>query len=396
VLPDHLPGTTGSSGNYGFQMVLLGRAHEWALVTSDDGAVMAMVLPGVANAQWDTVFTAAANGSNTLVKASFVEDASSGSSWTVDGAWAIPTVGVAQMPVGLSADGNTLVLVEAQPSSDQTRFALLRTQSSAAPVILSLPGHFAFDAISPDGAVVYVLEYRDADRAYFVRSVDTHTGKLDEAVIVDKREADELMAGIPIGQRQDGKGTVYTLYQGPEHPFVHMLLTADKAAFCIDLPSAWGHDESNAAAWGVTISTDARNLFVANTTLGVAGEVNLESLEVVRTTSFMPTATVQLAKFGGGKAGPAGGEMVLSPDKSTLYVADNSGVLAITTSDLKIKARLLAGTPVVSLGMAGNGNVLYTVGRDGSALRVDARSGEVLSRISGSGYTAVLRIVEPQ
>jgi hypothetical protein len=383
-------------GNYGFQLVLLARENDWVLATSDDGAIVGSGPAGVPSASWEKVYSANAAGAGTHVSASFIESGHVERSWTVDGNWVIPTAGIARTPTGLSADERTLVLVEGSPSATESRFAILATQVTHAPRIISLPGQFAFDAISPNGATLYLIEYRADHADYVVRSVDTASGKLDEAIIVDKREPDELMAGVPIEQRQASGGKVYTLYQGPEHPFVHLLFTADRSAFCIDLPAAWGTDVAKTAGWGVALSGSEGQLFVANTALGVLGEINTNDLTVVRTTSFAPSARIQLAKFGGGKVGPAGGAMVLSPDRSTLYLADDAGVLAIDTGDFSVKNRLLTGTAVVSLGMAENGNVLYAVGRDGSAVLADPFSGDVIGRISGSGYTAVLRIVEPR
>jgi hypothetical protein len=392
----HATPGAASPVDYGFQLVLLARADDWAVVTSNDQEIATSLRAGVPTANWMSVYSATPTASGTQVKESFVEGGDAEHSWSLDGAWAIPMSGIARTPTGLSGDGRTLILVEANPSAAQTRFAVLNTQSAKAPRILSLPGRFAFDAISPTASHFYVIEQRDAEAGYFVRSVNTQTGSLDEGVIVDKREVAEVMAGIAIEQRSGIGGTVYTLYQGPEHPFVHMLLTQDRSAFCIDLPAAWGNDQANAFGWSLALSVDSSHLFVANAALGVAGEVDTNSLNVVRTTSFAPTATFQLAKFGGGRAGPLGGGMVLSPDEATLYLADGNGILAIATSDLAVKGRLLQGTAVASLGMASNGNVLYVVGRDGNAMRVDPRNGAVISRLSGTGYTAVLRVVSPE
>ena len=145
----------------------------------------------------------------------------------------------------------------------------------------------------------------------------------------------------------------------------------------------------------MSLSSDNSRLFVANPALGVVGEVDLNTLQVVRSTSFVPTGDIGLAKFGGGTPGPATGGMVLSMDGSMLYLADTTGVLAMTTSDLKVKARLLPGTAVVSLGLADNGKVLYAVRRNGSAVRVDPTDGAVIQELDGSGYVAVLRVVTP-
>lgn len=387
--------TPGQLAGYGFQMVLLARAGDWALALSDGATAIRSLPAGVPTADWGTIYTATVKGATTQIDARFVEDASFVQSWSLDGAWAIPTIGLARTPTGLSADGRTLVLVDAKPAAGQTHFAILGTQSSAAPRIVSLSGRYTFDAISPDGSRLYAIEYPDAGSDYFVRSVNASTGSLEEGSIVDKRSAGEVMAGTALQQQVAGDGTVLTLYQGPEHPFVHVLQTADRTAWCIDLPDAWGNQQAAAADWGVALSTDRGTLYLANPALGVAGEVDLNSLQVIRTASFAPTAGVAPAKFGGGTAGPATGAMVLSRDGGTLYVADASGVLLIPTSTLRLAARIVPGTAVVSLGMADNGTVMYAVGRDGTAYRVDAASGQVISTLDGGGYTRVLRVITP-
>ena len=47
------------------------------------------------------------------------------------------------------------------------------------------------------------------------------------------------MTGFPTARVSSGDGRrVYTLYTSQEHPFVHLLDTVARAAFCIDLPSS--------------------------------------------------------------------------------------------------------------------------------------------------------------
>jgi len=74
--------------------------------------------------------------------------------------------------------------------------------------------------------------------AYDVRALDVDTGRLFPGAIVDRREPDEKMTGIPftrVGSR-DGSWA-YTLY-GKQNggAFVHALHTTHREAFCIDLP----------------------------------------------------------------------------------------------------------------------------------------------------------------
>ena len=61
------------------------------------------------------------------------------------------------------------------------------------------------------------------DARYQVRAVETATGRMRNATIVDKRNIDEEMAGWPVDQRRRADGMVMTLYRGAAYPFVHAL-----------------------------------------------------------------------------------------------------------------------------------------------------------------------------
>ncbi|MEJ7695199.1 MAG: hypothetical protein WKF78_00700 [Candidatus Limnocylindrales bacterium] len=125
------------------------------------------------------------------------------------------------MPVGVSADGSTIVLVEDLPatkwaSATASRFAVVSRGGARATRIIELGGSFEFDALSPDGSRLYVAQHVPGplqDR-YQVRVVSTATGVMDEAIIVDKRNLDEAMAGRPISQFRRADGMVFTLYRG--------------------------------------------------------------------------------------------------------------------------------------------------------------------------------------
>lgn len=83
---------------------------------------------------------------------------------------------------------------------------------------------------------------RKADRTrarhYQVRSIDVATGRMDDAVVVDKANTGEEMAGRPVIQLRRADGMVLTLDRGAEHPFIHALSSRERWAICIDLPPA--------------------------------------------------------------------------------------------------------------------------------------------------------------
>ena len=102
---------------------------------------------------------------------------------------------------------------------------------------IALTGLFTVDAISPDGRSLYVIEYPGEDLLdYHVRMLDTRTGRLDPRAVVDPRNPDEQMGGMPMARAvsRDGRWA-YTLYSGGEETFIHALDTVGRTAACIDL-----------------------------------------------------------------------------------------------------------------------------------------------------------------
>jgi hypothetical protein len=96
--------------------------------------------------------------------------------------FAIPAVALDATPSGLSADGRTLALIGPRRAFPQrrTRIALLDARTLRLRQVVTLRGDFSFDALSPDGRTMYLVEYlsrRDATR-YAVRGFDVRAGRL--------------------------------------------------------------------------------------------------------------------------------------------------------------------------------------------------------------------------
>lgn len=177
-----------------------------------------------------------ARGGGTVVRAIRLRDHTLLRSRRIPGQFGIAVITFDRGRGGVSADGSTLVL----PSRDRgetTRFAVLSTGTLHLRKVITLDGLFTFDAISPDGRIVYLIEYL-SETNYRVRALNVATGGLYEQVVVDKREIGEPMTGYPV-TRATGEGGewVYTLYGRTDRPaFVHALYTTERAAVCIDLP----------------------------------------------------------------------------------------------------------------------------------------------------------------
>jgi hypothetical protein len=170
----------------------------------------------------------------------------------IDGRLTVPVVAYDGSGSGLATDDRTLVLIRPRAGLAQkrTHLAVVDPHRLTIEKRITLRGDFSFDALSPDGKTAYVVQYLSLSRHNFdptdyrVRSLDTATGKLDPAPIVDPREPDEKMGGLPI-TRATSPDTrwAYTLYSGSEHPFIHALDTSGRTARCIDLDALTGRDD---------------------------------------------------------------------------------------------------------------------------------------------------------
>ena len=161
---------------------------------------------------------------------------------SLKGAWGIPVVAFDGTADGLMADGRTLLLGEPLTGPRLRRnstFALIDMKKMRVVRKLRLPGHYVFDALSPDGRYLYFIQYVSAEdfNQYRVRAYDLRAGHLLTKPVADKRESVTAMQGAAISRvRSRDRSWAYTLYGGPRETFIHALDTLNAAAVCIDLP----------------------------------------------------------------------------------------------------------------------------------------------------------------
>ena len=191
--------------------------------------------PGVASPSGSFHYVTRAHGGDTIVSKIRTRDRHVVARRVVHGSFGVARIAVDASTVGVSGDGRTLVLAS-QPARDKTRFVALSTAGLAARSTVSLDGMWSLDALSPDGATMYLIRYGDG--YYEVRSYSLAAQELNPNVIVDKRELGEPMTGYAVARAEPrGGGWAYTLYARPGRtPFVHALDTTQGAAICIDLP----------------------------------------------------------------------------------------------------------------------------------------------------------------
>jgi hypothetical protein len=179
-------------------------------------------------------YVASPSGGSTLLRAIRVSDGKPLRAHRIPGRFGVAVVTLDGTRSGVSQDGRTLVL----PSrTDRGAFAVIATGTLRVRKKIELDGDFAFDALSPDGRTLYVIEYL-SETNYRVRAVSVATGGLYARVVVAKGEEGAPMAGYPVTRATTREGRwAFTLYGREEEPaFVHALLTTARVAVCIDLP----------------------------------------------------------------------------------------------------------------------------------------------------------------
>jgi hypothetical protein len=220
-------------------------------------------------------------GDSTVIAAVRVRDGRVLRNAVVPGVLGVPAVAFDGTTDGLSVDGRLLVLASSamQVGSDvKSTFAVLRTRTLKLVTTIVLQGMWAYDALSPDGRTIYATEYQSTDPIrYRVRAIDVSTGRARPGAIVDKREPDEQMAGMPVTRAQRSPGMALTLYGKPDGTaFVHALDTKHGTAACIDLPWQGVGD----AVWKVRLSVAGGVLQLNQPGLGRLATVDLSTLAV--------------------------------------------------------------------------------------------------------------------
>jgi hypothetical protein len=205
---------------------------------------------GVASLTENVSYSTVLDGTNTTLRV--LSDGKLLRSATLAGLWGVPMVTVSGGMGGLSTNGGVLVLSDnVRPSGTlraRSRFAVVDTKSLAVSRTVLLPGDFSFDALSPQGKTLFLIDHvskQDVTK-YQVRAYDLGAGRLLPRVIADKTQKGWVMSGMPVTRATSKDGHwVYTLYQQSEnYPFIHALNTVSKTAVCIGLPWNWAASNS--------------------------------------------------------------------------------------------------------------------------------------------------------
>jgi DNA-binding beta-propeller fold protein YncE len=199
------------------------------------------------------------SGGDTLVERIDTAGGEVAQSVRLKGPYTIPAAALDATPGGLSTDGSTLILISPRVSfpRETTDFVRIETDHFTNPHPFTLDGDFSFDALSPDGQRMYLINYTSPHdpTEYHVRAFDLASERLLPGTVSDPDEEDDEMYGYALSRTTSPDGRwAYTLYMGPNHPFIHALDTERGAADCIDLDEL---DPRSLDLYGMRLRTGA-------------------------------------------------------------------------------------------------------------------------------------------
>lgn len=198
---------------------------------------------------------------------------------SLPGLLGIPRVAFDGTLGGLAHDGRSLVLASPGPVSGRSRFVVLSTRTLAVERTIALRGTWSFDALSPEGRTLYLVEHSPrGEVTYRVRAYDLARGRLVREAVIDPRLGGRAMTGLPVTQVHGPGGVwAYTLYQKPGGlPFVHALDTARGKALCIELP--WRGNQGR--LFEVRLRVEGRSLVLSALRGGELARIDTRELVV--------------------------------------------------------------------------------------------------------------------
>ena len=253
---------------------------------------------GIANTGGTVRFVTVQAGRLTTLEAIATRGGQVVGSRVMRGGWGIPLVDYGGTTGGLAADGRTLVLAQSgyqgvctkngcTPFRRRTSFQIVDTKTLHRRTTVTLPGDYAFDALSPSGKRLYLIQHTSTANTnrYVVRAYDIRQMRLLPGRIADRSQRGWVMQGVPMARATgDGGRFVYTLYANPGgYPFVHALDSVAGTARCIGIP--WTREQTTGDLNLLTLSKDGRSL-----TIGAVRPTGPEPYFRLDTVSYRVTA----------------------------------------------------------------------------------------------------------
>jgi len=318
---------------------------------------------------------------------------------TIPAGYSLPNIAFRGPTAGLSPNGQWLALT----SQGHGTGGVMTTNFLVGPSALTdsfktirVNGDFVFDALSNDGKSLYLIQKMIDPNHYRVRLYDVSAGLLAPQPVADKRDASEPMNGIRGDSAADPTGNyVYTVYIRQAGPFIHALPLGEPIAWCVDLPSKAPNDMEKQFHWALALSQDGRSVYAANAALGtIAVMTTGEPPLIVRTGSVALSHTGDLLAglvTNADAKGPQIGGAALTPDGRTLFTFGETGVLAVDTASLKVRAHYLDPWRPDTMRMSSDGKWLYVAeSSENKVWQIDPVTGAVAELKAATNPWALL------
>lgn len=165
---------------------------------------------------------------------------------SIDGTFGVPMLADSYAD-GIFRDGSAFVLQNVGYGA-HSEFRIVNASDLTVRDSISFDGTYSYDALSPDGKVLYLTQHTSANDVthYVVRAYDLDSHTLRPGRIADKSQRGWVMQGFPATRTatKDGRW-VYTMYANPSgYPFVHALDTVNGVAHCVGFKWPPGGDSA--------------------------------------------------------------------------------------------------------------------------------------------------------
>jgi hypothetical protein len=374
-------------------------------VRQSGSSEMERVLPAGTPAQdWSRYYTIThLNGSSQLAA---LEPASGRTlaQREVPAGYALPGLGFQGPSIGLSPNGRWIALAGSKTVAEgksYTSFLVGASSLDQSFKALRVPGDMMFDALSNDGRHLYLVETMGEQGHYRVRLYDVASQSLAAQPVVDKREPAEPMNGIRGDSLPAAAANyVFTVYARNEGPFIHALPLDQPVAWCIDLPTTHAGNWDEQFQWSLVTNSDDSRLYAVNPASGLIAEMSTRNLPKVNR-----TAQVALNSKSGGEGGVltaeakglAIGGAAVSSDGRTLFALGSTGIVAIDTQSLKMRARYLDGEDIVSIRLSGDGKWLYAADSGANKiLQINPQTGALAGEVTGVDHPWAVLFAQPE
>jgi hypothetical protein len=318
---------------------------------------------------------------------------------TIPAGYSLPNIAFRGPTAGLSPNGQWLALTSQSHGTGgvmTTNFLVGPSALTESFKTIRVNGDFVFDALSNDGNSLYLIQKMTDPNHYRVRLYDVAAGSLWPQAVADKREPNEPMNGIRGDSTADPAGNhVYTVYIRAAGPFIHALPLSQPFAFCIDLPpSTRANDMEAQFQWALAVSRDGTTLYAANAALRTVAVMTGEPPQIVRTGSVALSHTGDLLAglvTNADAKGPQIGGAALTPDGRTLFTFGETGVLAVDTASLKVRAHYLDPWRPDTMRMSSDGKWLYVAeSSENKVWQIDPVTGAVAELKAATNPWALL------